>query len=176
MRLIYIISLFIVLFALYFLTSCVKDNESDDEIINYVQVGDMVPDFTVDDGEGSSFTSEDFIGKKSILVFFHTTCPDCQRELPVIEEAWQQIKDRPEYQVITIARKESKVDVDMFWDKERFTMLKYQDPERKVFDLFASSTIPRIYLIDTNGIIHWMAIERLETSAGQLIKRLELLP
>ncbi len=176
MRLTYIISLFIVLFALYFLTSCIKDNETKDKIINYVQIGDFVPTFTVNDGEGKQFNSEMFKDKKSILVFFHTSCEDCQKVLPIIEEAWLQIKDSSEYQIIVIGREQSKVEIDNYWEKERFSMPTYLDIDRQVFNVFANSTIPRVYLIDTNGIIHWMAIEKLNISAHQLIEKLELLP
>lgn len=62
--------------------SCIRENVG--ESIQYVQPGDRLPDFTVELSDGTILSRHSLVGKVSVLVFFHTECPDCQRELPVV--------------------------------------------------------------------------------------------
>lgn len=149
--------------------SCSSDDEPGPEVINRVQVGDRVPAFTVSDDQGNTFSSEQFIGKRSLLVFFHTGCGDCQRELPLAQQAYAELSAEEGYQVITIARAESANRVNQYWTENGFTMPKYLDPDRSVYSLFANSMVPRFYIIDSEGKVTWMAVERTNVTAEQLI-------
>jgi len=152
--------------------SCIKEDESSTEVINSVEVGDLVPDFNVSDGIGNTFNSSFFIGKRSLLVLFSTTCGDCQRELPKVNRIWEELRDDPFYKVITIAREQNKEITDKYWMDEDFTMPKYLDPDRSVFSLFANSTIPRLYIINEEGVIEWMAIEELTITPEELLEKI----
>ena len=89
----------------FLLFSCIKDDES--ETINYINVNSQIPTFAVEDTAGNTFSSKQFIGKQSLLVFFGTYCPDCKQVLPVIEEVWKELKDDPRFLLVTISRKET---------------------------------------------------------------------
>jgi peroxiredoxin len=155
--------------------SCIKEGDDiPDEIINYVEVGDVVPMFTVADDKGGAFSSSGFAGKRSLLVLFVSSCGDCQKVLPVINnEVWPWVKDNPGYQLITIARDEPAQEVANHWSDNKYTMPAYLDPGRKVFSLFANRTIPRLYIINEEGIIEWMAVEKLEISSSELIDKVK---
>ncbi len=178
MRLTDIVTIVIMLSFFYFFASCIKEESEDtgDEVINHVQVGDLLPTFSVSDGAGHILTNEDFIGKKSYLVFFITTCPDCARELPRIEQIWRQVKDDPDYQVVAIARKQGKEETDAYWAEKGHTMPKYIDPDRKVYDKFTNMMVPRIYLVDRDGIVRWMGIETFDPSDEELLEKIRTLP
>jgi peroxiredoxin len=154
--------------------SCVKEGDNiPDEVINYVGVGDAVPEFTVSDDKGGTFSSSGFVGKRSLLLLFVSSCSDCQKVLPIInKEVWPWIKDNPGYQLITISRDEPAQEVASHWSDNKYTMPAYLDPGRKVFSLFANQTVPRLYIINEEGIIEWMAIEKLEISSGELINKM----
>ena len=51
----------------------------------------------------------------------------------------------------------------------------YLDPDEKVFSLFANSTIPRVYLVNRDNIVTWMAVEQMNLSTEQLIQKIEQL-
>lgn len=153
------------------LTACVT-GEPDPEYVNYVEVGDTVPSFTAT-GPGGTFASPDgFTGKTSVLVLFNTGCPDCAREMPKIHALWEKIADDPTRQVVAIARAQTAEEVAADWLYGE--MGYYPDPDRAIFNKFADSYIPRIYIIDSDGVIRWMAVEELlnedgsEMSAAQL--------
>ncbi|MDL2255879.1 TlpA family protein disulfide reductase [Parabacteroides sp. OttesenSCG-928-K15] len=160
------------------LPSCIKEQtEDDDEVINHVQVGSSIPSFTVTDDKENTFHAADFKGKRSLLILFNTSCPDCKKALPVVELVWNELKDNADYQIIGIGRQVGMKAINDYWAENELTIPAYPDPDRKVFDLFANSYIPRIYLIDTNGIVQWMAIESLgSTTANDLINKLKELP
>ena len=153
----------------FLLFSCIKDDES--ETINYINVNSQIPTFAVEDTAGNTFSSKQFIGKQSLLVFFGTYCPDCKQVLPVIEEVWKELKDDP--RLVTISRKETAEVVSNYWKENQFTMPFYLDTRGEVFSLFANNTIPRIYIINPDNEVVWMAVESLDISAKELIQKIK---
>jgi len=159
-----------VFFTLFITASCISDDSS--EIINHINIGDSVPKFSIEGVAGGSFNSTSFTGKRSLLVLFVTTCPDCQRELPVVNRIYDIVKDNPDILVLGISRGEDRSVIQEYWADAGFSIPAYLDPDRSVFDKFANSTIPRIYIIDENGIVEWMAIEKLEITEEALLAKL----
>lgn len=148
----------------FFTTSCVSGDSDTYVVENYVEVGSKVPSFSVSSSAGNVFSSDAFVGKRSLLVLFSTSCSDCRRVLPVIEEIWQAVKNETDCQVVAIARAET---------VDRWGVIPcYCDPDRSVFSLFANSTVPRLYIINEAGIVTWMAIEQLELTADELLNQL----
>ena len=68
------------------LLSCIKDEKED--VINYIEENDKLPEFTVKSPTGEELHSDDLSGNTTLLVFFVTTCSDCKRELPKIDSVW----------------------------------------------------------------------------------------
>ncbi|MDH6311808.1 thiol-disulfide isomerase/thioredoxin [Parabacteroides sp. PFB2-10] len=159
------------LISLFLLSSCIKENDEPNDGIEVV-VGDKVPYFSVEDGKGNTFKSDDFKGKRSILVLFNTTCPDCKAAKPIIEAAWQELKKEKGYQVVAIARGETG---DDYWTDPDIQV--FPDPQKIIYNKFANSYIPRIYLIDNDGIVQWIAVEKLgSTTAADLVSLVRFLP
>lgn len=165
----------LLLLVTLFLSSCIRDKNEDEEIKNYINVNDILPKFTVKNTTGEELKSEDLKGHVTLLVFFVTTCQDCERELPKIEEVWKKLHENPDFKLVTISRAETASTVNKYWEKKEFTMPFYLDPEREVFSLFANSTIPRVYLTNRDNKVTWMAIEDMESFTDQLIEKIETL-
>lgn len=156
------------LVAALWLSACVKDGDDDGRVIDRVEVGDAVPAFSVQDPSGVFFSSASFQGKRSLLLLFGTYCPDCQREFPLIEQVWRQVKDDPGVLLVPVSRGEAARTVSDYWASQGYTMPFYLDPDQSVFALFANNTIPRIYLIGPDGTVERMWVERLGASADEL--------
>lgn len=159
---------FIAILSILFF-SCIKD-VNNDTTINYVNTGDQVPSFTVEDATGNLFNSNQLLGKQSLLVFFGTYCPDCKLVLPVIEEVWENMKNDSKFQLVAISRRETADTVSEYWKENQHTMPFYLDPKGEAFALFANNTIPRIYVINPDNKVVWMSVESLDLTAGQLIE------
>ena len=162
------------LLGAFILSSC-DDEDSPSGIINHVKEGDPLPSFEAYGAAHQLLTTEMLTGKRVVLVLFSTECPDCQRELPKIEAVWKHFKEEADFTVVTIARGESAEMVSAYWEKEAgekkpFTMPFYLDPDRAIFNAFANSYVPRVYLVNREGVITWMGIETIEPTAEELIE------
>lgn len=157
----------------FLLLACIKEEVDGDAIINHININDHVPAFVVHDTTGNDFNSKEFTGKQSLLVFFGSYCNDCKRILPVIEEVWKEMKNDPGFLLTPISRREAAEDVINYWKANGFTMPFYLDQKGEAFSLFANSTIPRIYIINSNNVVVWMSVESLDLTASELIEKIK---
>lgn len=124
--------------------SCV----TDDDKATSLEAGDAVPVFSVTMNDGAVVTTESLRGHRSLIVFFNTGCADCRRELPVVQKVYE--KAPSDARIVCIAREENEAPIAAFWKSAGLTMPYSAQPDRKVYSLFASSIIPRIYAVDEN--------------------------
>ena len=54
----------------------------------------IAPDFILKGEDGNTYRLKDYRGKVVILNFWATWCPPCREEMPSMERAWHQIKDK----------------------------------------------------------------------------------
>ena len=113
-------------------------------------VGDRVPDFSVRMSDGGVVTDGDLQGGVSLIVFFHTGCKDCRKELPVVQRFHE---DYPHYPLVCISRAEAESSVSAYWKENGLTLPYSAQTDASVFNLFATHTVPRIYVIDAEGFI-----------------------
>lgn len=140
--------------------SCVT--EDDPEFVG-LGVGDSLPSFTVTLSDGTVVTSlapeaapagaVSLAGKRVLVELFNTTCPDCQESLPVINDVYLSMKDEPDVFVFAIAREEEGAELAAYWDENRLSLPYSPQPDRSVYELFANTGIPRIYITSTSGTI-----------------------
>ena len=152
-----------VLMLAWLAVSCINDSEP--ATAEYITTGMRVPAFTVEGAGGIRFESpSDFADRTTLLVFFATWCPQCGNELPAINEVWESLREDAEKKVIAISRggegahEQSETIISAYWAENGYGMPWYMDPDRHVFDLFAESTIPRMYIIDRTGTVVWYGV------------------
>ena len=136
----------------------------DDEVTERVKVGDRVPTFTVSvvaDGETTTFSTSNLTGE-TVIVFFHTSCHDCQRELPELNNYYLKHRNDPGFQMVAISRGEGADTVAPFWEKWGLQIPYSVQKDWKVYELFASAVIPRVYFVSAQGIVMKVLIENFE--------------
>lgn len=122
--------------------SCLND---EPEAKSIVEVGDILPDFSVVMNDGTTISTDMLRGTESMIVFFSTTCGDCRRELPRINEY---AISHPEIRIVCIARSQTEAEIEPFWQSEGLTLPYSPQPDAAVYSLFATSGVPRIYCAD----------------------------
>lgn len=137
----------------FLLQSCVNDPEPKGADLS---VGDTLPQFSVELFDGSIVSRNSLAGKTSVIVFFNTACPDCQKELPVIQKLWESYGTDPDFKLIAIAREEDSESIAEYWELNHFTIPWSPQDTRSVYNLFATSGIPRIYISDKQEIIRYI--------------------
>ena len=131
------------------LLSCIKDDPTGNDLV----VGNLVPDFTVLMNDGSTVSGASLRSGVSCIVFFYTGCPDCQRTLPAI----QRIYDEYSVQGVSfalISREESDETISQYWQSNGYTMPYSAQTDRKVYELFAQTRVPRVYICNDGVIKH----------------------
>ena len=144
------------------LTGC--SSIEDDETKERVAVGDRVPLFSVEmvkDGERSTFSTAQLTGE-TVIVFFNTTCPDCQRDLPKLNQYYLKHKADEGFQMVAISREEGEEDVAAYWKDKGLQIPYFAQNDRRIYELFASSIIPRVYFVSAKGIVTRIFIERFD--------------
>lgn len=134
----------------FFVCSCINDS---DEPAWSLSVGDVLPVFSVLTSEGQTVSTENLRGHWGVIVFFNTSCSDCRRELPELQKAYVQLKDRKDVVFACIAREEDAESIAAYWMDNALTMPRSAQPNRSVYNLFANSGIPRTYVINPSGYI-----------------------
>ncbi len=150
--------------ACLLLWGCGSIHEEDD-VVERIVVGSRVPIFSVNvvDYEGltTSFSTNRLYGE-TVIVFFSTQCKDCQRELPELNEYYLKHKDDEGFQMVAISRAEGEQSVADFWSANNLQIPYSAQEDRKIYDLFASSVIPRVYFVSSSGIITKVLIENFD--------------
>ena len=130
-------------------SSCIFDNR---ESKNDLKVGDKLPDFSVTLNDGSVVTGAALRKGVSVILFFTTTCPDCHQMLPEMQRIYDHFHSQG-VDFALISREESEDKISAYWQKEGLNMPYSPQTDRKVYNLFATSIVPRVYVSDKSGII-----------------------
>lgn len=132
-----------------------------------------LPPFMVQTNEGRSLSPEKMKGSVAVIVFFNTACGDCQKYLPTIEALHRELQSgqfTPPTSVtlLPISRaQEGKVVAD-YWQQVAFTMPFAAVSDRSVYQLFAQSGIPRVYIATPAGIAFRSFSDKAPASLEQL--------
>lgn len=118
-----------------------------------VRAGDTAPDFTVEMFDGERITLSDLRGKVVLVNFWATWCPPCRQELARVEKDLIERFSGRDFVLLPISRGEQRETVAAFREKMNYTFPMGLDPEKAVYDLYASNYIPRNFLVGRNGKI-----------------------
>lgn len=116
-----------------------------------LKVGDRIPDFSITMNDGSIVTGADLRQSVSVIVFFHTSCPDCRKALPAVQKIYDEYASK-DIRFALISRAEAYDSVSAFWQEQGFRMPFSAQNDRTVYEMFAASLVPRVYVC-RNGII-----------------------
>ncbi|MGE5419829.1 MAG: peroxiredoxin family protein [Chloroflexota bacterium] len=120
-----------------------------------VKVGDMAPDFTINEAGGRTYKLSDLRGKVIMLQFTASWCSVCRTEMPFIEsEIWNEKKDKG-LSVVGIDRDEPQEKVLKFQKDMKISYPLALDPGADIFGLFAQKEagVTRNVIIDRDGKI-----------------------
>lgn len=143
--------LFVGACVFYLLVGCINEDDVWEEGTVDLKVNDFLPAFSIKTNTGETLTDETLVGQPSVIVFFHTECGDCQRELPVVQCVYETYASR--VRLICISRAENDVAVQAYWETHGLTLPYSAQKDRTVYELFAKHGVPRIYIADADKVI-----------------------
>lgn len=160
----------VVLAVMMCLAGCINEKIEGADL----KVGDMIPDFEVVMDDGSVISDDVLKESVSVVMFFHTSCPDCQQVLPEMQKIYDKYASQG-VNIALISREESEMSISAFWEKKCFNMPYSAQNGREVYLKFARERIPRVYVCEKGGIIRYMFTDNPNPSYDDIMSSLESL-
>lgn len=117
-----------------------------------VQIGELAPNFTLENLEGELVSLSDYRGKGVFINFWATWCEPCKREMPYMEAQYKAMQDKG-IEILAINISESNVAVNSFKNRLGLTFPILLDRDRSVTNRYGIIPIPSSFFIDKNGIV-----------------------
>ena len=130
------------------LVSCIKEKQTGADLA----VGDRIPEFSVKLNDGSMVHSSSLNEGISCIMFFTTACPDCQNTLPQMQMLYDEYAEK-DIKFLLISRENGESAVSLYWTSNGLGMPYSAQEDRLVYQLFARTGVPRVYICK-DGRIH----------------------
>ena len=150
------------------LLGCIKEEHTAANL----QVGDYLPDFRVEMNDGRTVTDDVLKETVSVVMFFHTSCPDCQQVLPQMQKIYDEYASK-NVQIALISREETEETIEVFWNEKGLKMPYSAQKNRIVYETFAQDRIPRVYICEKGGKIRYIFTDDPNPSYDDLKSALE---
>ncbi len=130
-----------------------------------------LPEFTVSDLAGRSWTKASLGGKTAFVNLWATWCGPCREELPHLQKLFDRVKDREDVLLITFNVDDSIGAVEPFMKENKYTfpVLLTKD----VIDTYLGSwSIPRNWVVDRAGVLRFEQVGFGMTETEEWIKKM----
>ena len=148
--------------AVLFTAGIASAQKTADQDGNYVKVGEQVPEFNVNLLCGKTLNINNLKGKVVLVNFWATWCPYCVQELTRFPEEIVKKFAGKDFAVVCIDRmdgkRETQEKVEEFMKAKGYKFPVGLDEGGKVFGMFATSGIPRNYVIGKDGKIAYIGV------------------
>ncbi len=129
-----------------------------------VNEGDNAPLFSATLLDGTAVSLADYRGEYMMLILFSHTCPDCKTLLDDLHSG-DLFADYLTWcgdmamRVLAVGRDATTTQLQEYCSKNGYTVDMIADNNRAIFNLYATTYVPRVYIIDPQGVIEKMYIE-----------------
>lgn len=120
------------------------------EMTTEVVVGEVAPNFILENLEGDRVSLQDYRGKIVLVNFWATWCKYCDEEMPDLEKFDNENEDLV---ILAVDVKESRKKVENYINKGEYTFEVLLDETGKVASTYLVNAFPTTYFIDENGIL-----------------------
>ena len=120
------------------------------------EVGEPMPDFSVQTFDGKSLTRANFAGKPLLLVFWNTWCPDCMRDLPEINRLAQKfVPQGLAVLAVNTGLNDTESKARAYWKKSAYLFPTGFDHSFEIGTAFRVRGVPTVFLVDSKGIVRY---------------------
>jgi thiol-disulfide isomerase/thioredoxin len=127
-------------------------NKQEENKTTGVNVGEHIPQFSLDSSDGRKFT----IGKEekvTVINFWATWCPPCRAEFPELDKFVKKNGEIVQFDSVDI--QEDKLKVEAFLKNAKVSFPVLLDQDGAIAKQFRISAIPTTIIVDAKGIIRY---------------------
>jgi len=116
------------------------------------RVGNLAPDFELQDLDGETVSLSELRGKTVLISFWETQCPACIYQMPYIQQVYDEWSGKGVI-VLAVNIGESSSRAKGFLQSSGYSFLVLLDTNGRVAVKYGIRGIPTTFLIDKDGII-----------------------
>ena len=152
-------AVFLLSFAWIFLSRVPSAEAAGGASVSSPRVGFVAPDFTLDLLGGEKITLSDLRGKVVLVNIWASWCPPCLREMPALEEVYQEFKDQGLVVLaVNTTYQDSEAQAAEFAQNFGLTFPIPLDRTGAVSKRYLLRGLPSTYFVDRQGIIRSVVI------------------
>jgi thiol-disulfide isomerase/thioredoxin len=116
-----------------------------------------IPDISFEDENGKEVSVQAFEGKVTVITFWASWCPDCQKELPLINKFLDTAKGYGDINYVLVNKldneKETKVKANQYLSQQGIQVKTYYDNGLTAYKKLGLHNIPTTLFLDEQGIV-----------------------
>ena len=117
-------------------------------------IGQALPNFAFETADAQQKTPVDFKGKKTVYVAWASWCPDCQQELPILNELRKDYQDSVEFVLVNLLVKgETPEKAQAYLKDNQLEFNYYSDKDKNFQKALEIHSIPTMIFVDQDGKI-----------------------
>lgn len=136
-----------------------------------IVVGQVVPDFTLQDMEGRTVTLSQYRGKVVFLNFWATWCPPCREEMPAMERL-NTVFEGQDFVMLAVNVEKDIETVRAFLVQSPHSFTVLLDQQATVQNLYGVYRFPETFLIDQEGRLVERFLGARDWSSVEFMKRI----
>ena len=119
-------------------------------------------DFKITPPDGRELSISSLSDKPLLIVEWASWCPDCQKELPIIQRLYDKYQDKVDFFMVDIVdgERETLETSHQFLRDQGFTFPVYIDQDLQAFKFLDVKAIPTIFIVDKDGIVKEIYVEQ----------------
>lgn len=157
------------LLGLLLLVACGGDGRSGPP-----REGDAAPGYAATTLDGEEVSLQDLEGSPVLLNFWATWCTPCRREMPFLQELYQEHRDAGLRVVgVSMDSRASVNEVRTFAERTGVTYTILHDASARGMDVFSVLGLPATYLLDRDGTIRFVRIGPILETDREFLDALE---
>jgi peroxiredoxin len=151
-RLVLIVVVFLLVGGSLYLGSASSSRPSY-EPVAVAEIGDIAPDFQLEDTAGNKVSLTDLRGKVVLVNFWATWCPPCRAEMPSMEKLNEAMAGDDFVMLAINVEENGRSVIPAFLEKTPHTFSVLYDDQAAVQELFGVYKFPESFVIRKDGVI-----------------------
>jgi peroxiredoxin len=168
MRNLILVVVIVIISATVFLVAS-NNSWSPSDSVKSVAVGNLAPDFQLEDTKGNKVSLSDFRGKIVMVNFWATWCPPCIEEMPSMERLNKTLAGDEFVMLAINTEQNGRSIVPAFLDKTAYTFPILYDDKGVVQKRYGVFKFPESFIIHKDGTVAEKIIGPLDWSSVKTI-------